>query len=40
MFVVLEELTKDRTLRSQLDAIHLSLTSLGSDIDDMSNGAC
>jgi hypothetical protein len=34
MFILLEEVTKDRILRSQLDVIRLSLTSLGSDIDD------
>lgn len=34
MFVVLEEVTKDRTLRSQLDAIRLSLNSLCNEIDD------
>lgn len=34
MFVVLAEVTKDRTLRSQLDALRLSLNSLCSDIDD------
>lgn len=33
-FVVLTEVTKDRVLRTQIDAIRLSLTSLCSDVDD------
>lgn len=34
VFVVLAEVTKDRTLRSQLDSIRLSLNSLCSEVDD------